>query len=55
MPLSDKHNDKGGGALMADLLYSTALVFWTMLKIVVSNPLLLILALIAIAKRAFRS
>ena len=40
---------------MADLLYSTVLVLWNALKIVVSNPILLIFALMSIAERKLRS
>lgn len=34
---------------MADTLYSTALVLWNAVKIIASNPLLLILAVASIA------
>lgn len=40
---------------MADTLYSTALVLWNALKIIISNPLLLILAVISIAGLKRRS
>ena len=40
---------------MADLLYSTALVLCNAIKIIVSNPLLLILAIMSIAGRKLRS
>ena len=40
---------------MADILYSTTLVLWNTLKIIVSNPLLLILAVISVAGLKRRS
>lgn len=40
---------------MADLLYSTVLVLWNAIKIIVSNPLLLILAIISVAGHTLRS
>lgn len=40
---------------MADLLYSTVLVLWSAIKIIISNPLLLILAIMSIARRKLRS
>lgn len=36
-------------------LHDLALVLWNMIKIIVSNPLLLILAIMSIAKRKLRS
>ena len=40
---------------MIQMLYSTALVLWNAIKIIVSNPLLLILAIISIAGHKLRS
>ena len=40
---------------MADVLYSTVLVLWNAIKIIVSNPLLLILVIMSIARRKLRS
>lgn len=40
---------------MADLLYSTVLVLWDAIKIIMSNPLLLILAIMSITRRKLRS
>ena len=40
---------------MIQILYSTVLVLWIALKIVVSNPILLIFALMSIAERKLRS
>ena len=40
---------------MIQILYSTALVLWNAIKIIVSNPLLLILAIISITGRKLRS
>lgn len=40
---------------MADILYSSVLVLWNALKIIVSNPLLLILAVISMAGLTRRS
>ena len=40
---------------MIQILYSTALVLWNAIKIIVSNPLLLILAIMSIAGRKLRS
>ena len=37
------------------ILYDIALVLWSALKIVVSNPILLIFALISIGKRVVRN
>lgn len=39
---------------MADIIYSTVLVLWSAIKIIVSNPLL-ILAIMSIARRKLRS
>ena len=47
-------NDSKGGDHMADIIYSTVLVLWNALKIIVSNPLLLILAIMSIARRKLR-
>ncbi len=40
---------------MIQILYSTVLVLWNAIKIIVSNPLLLILAIMSIAGRKLRS
>ena len=40
---------------MIQMLYSTALVLWNAIKIIISNPLLLILAIISIAGHKLRS
>lgn len=40
---------------MIDALHGTVLVLWNMIKIIVSNPLLLTLAIISIARRKLRS
>ena len=40
---------------MADIIYSTVPVLWNAIKIIVSNPLLLILAIMSIARRKLRS
>lgn len=40
---------------MIHALCSTALVLWNAIKIIVSNPLLLILAIMSIARRKLRS
>ena len=53
LPLSYQHNGKGGE--LVAILYDIALVLWSALKIVVSNPILLILALISIGKRVVRN
>lgn len=44
-----------GGEPVTEVLCSTALVLWNAIKIIVSNPLLLILAIISIARRKLRS
>ena len=44
-----------GGEPVTEVLCSTALVLWNAIKIIVSNPLLLILAIMSIARRKLRS
>lgn len=40
---------------MIQILYSTVLVLWNAIKIIVSNPLLLFLVIMSIARRKLRS